>query len=131
MKLNFLTRRIAAVDRQFKTGSRRAVGGAGWLTALVCAGTGLAQPSSSPPSPAPTPAPTAGTDSGGGTNVTKLEPTVVVGKLNEAREQIVPSLGATAYPVSLDQIQCDAQGENAGFNQVLLRTPGMAQESLG
>ena len=70
-------------------------------------------------------------DSASSTNVIKLEPTTVVGKLDEAREQIVPSLGATAYSLSREQIASQAQGENAGFNQVLLRTPGMAQDGLG
>jgi outer membrane receptor protein involved in Fe transport len=70
-------------------------------------------------------------DSASSTNVIKLEPTTVVGRLDEAREQIVPSLGATVYAVTREQIASQAQGENAGFNQVLLRTPGMAQDGLG
>src|SRR5258705_13271537 len=66
-----------------------------------------------------------------GTNVTVLEPTVVIGRLDVAREQIVPSLGATSYGISAEQIATLPQGENTPFNQVLLRAPGTAQDSLG
>jgi outer membrane receptor protein involved in Fe transport len=67
--------------------------------------------------------------SGSSTNVTKLENVTVVGKLDAARNQIVPDLGATVYTVSKAQIASQSQGENAPFSQVLLRTPGMAQDS--
>lgn len=63
------------------------------------------------------------------TNVVTMEKTTVVGRLDEAREQIVPSLGATAYLITGDQIANLAQGANAPFNQVLLRAPGVAQDS--
>lgn len=63
------------------------------------------------------------------TNVSTMETTVVVGRLDDAREAIVPDLGATAYPISADQIQSLSQGGNAPFNQVLLRAPGVAQDS--
>src|SRR6266481_3136614 len=66
-----------------------------------------------------------------GTNITVLEPTVVIGRLDVAREQIVPSLGATSYGISAEQIETLPQGENTPFNQVLLRAPGTAQDSLG
>jgi outer membrane receptor protein involved in Fe transport len=71
----------------------------------------------------------AASDSGSTTNVTKLENVTVVGKLDQARNQILPDLGATVYAVSKDQIASQPQGENAPFNQVLLRAPGMAQDS--
>lgn len=63
------------------------------------------------------------------TNVVQLEGTTVIGKLDAARQQIVPELGATEYSVSKEQIQALPQGENATLNSVLLRTPGMAQDS--
>jgi len=69
------------------------------------------------------------TDSGSATNVTRLENVTVVGKLDQARNQIVPDLGATVYTVSGSQIASQAQGEDAPFNEVLLRTPGMVQDS--
>lgn len=63
------------------------------------------------------------------TNVTQLGNTVVVGHLNAARSAILPDLGATAYRMNEVQIQSEAQGENAGFNQLVLRAPGVAQDS--
>jgi hypothetical protein len=62
---------------------------------------------------------------------TELSPVVVIGKLNEARDQIVPYLGATRYSIGQEQIQTQSQGSNAPFNQVILRMPGVAQDSYG
>jgi outer membrane receptor protein involved in Fe transport len=64
-----------------------------------------------------------------GTNVATMETVVVIGHLDEAREQIVPSLGATSYSISRDQIETMAQGGNAQFSQVLLRAPGVVGDS--
>src|SRR2546429_2067022 len=47
-----------------------------------------------------------------------------------SREQIVPSLGATRYTVGPDRLDSQAQGENAPFNQTILRFPGVAQDSF-
>ena len=88
-----------------------------WLALLACGGVAAAQTN--------VPA----TD--GGTNVTTLAPTEVVGKLDEAREQIVPSLGATSYGISKEQIAALPQGANAPLNEVILRAPGVAQDGLG
>jgi outer membrane receptor protein involved in Fe transport len=52
-------------------------------------------------------------------------------ELDISREQIVPSLGATRYTVGPDRINSQAQGENAPFNQTVLRFPGVAQDSFG
>jgi outer membrane receptor protein involved in Fe transport len=65
----------------------------------------------------------------GQTNVTKLGTVTVVGKLDVARNQILPDLGATVYSISKEQIQVLPAGENAPFNEVLLRAPGVAQDS--
>src|SRR5438874_2407825 len=51
--------------------------------------------------------------------------------LDISREQIVPSLGATRYTVGPDRLDSQAQGENASFNQTILRFPGVAQDSFG
>src|SRR5467141_1855551 len=51
--------------------------------------------------------------------------------LDVSREQIVPSLGATRYTVGPDRLDSQAQGENAQFNQTILRFPGVAQDSFG
>jgi outer membrane receptor protein involved in Fe transport len=62
---------------------------------------------------------------------TKLKEVEVIGTLNETREQIVPALGATEYTITAPQIEDQSKGLNAPFNQVLLRAPGMAQDSFG
>jgi hypothetical protein len=63
------------------------------------------------------------------TNVTDLGNVTVVGKLNQARNQILPDLGATAYTINKDQIANGSQGGNAPFNEIILRAPGVAQDS--
>ena len=62
----------------------------------------------------------------------ETDPVVVQSEeLDVSREQIVPSLGATRYTVGPDRLSQQAQGENAGFNQTILRLPGVAQDSYG
>ena len=67
--------------------------------------------------------------SGSSTNVTQLGNVTVVGKLNQARNQIMPDLGATAYTINKEQIAALSQGGNAPMNQVILRAPGVAEDS--
>src|ERR1700726_2516413 len=62
---------------------------------------------------------------------TELNQVIVVGQLDQARDQIVPYLGATKYSIGQEQIQNQSQGVNAPFNQVLLRARGLAQDSYG
>jgi outer membrane cobalamin receptor len=57
--------------------------------------------------------------------------TVTATRLDEARSSIQPSLGATVYDFSNRVIQNVPQGENAPLNQVLLRAPGVVQDSFG
>jgi len=77
----------------------------------------------SPPSANPSPSP-AGTE--------ETERVVVQSQeMDITREQIVPSLGATRYTVGPDRLDSQAGGENAPFNQTLLRFPGVAQDSFG
>src|SRR2546430_9224132 len=77
-----------------------------------------AAPASASPSPSP-----AGTE--------ETERVVVAAQeLDIAREAIVPSLGGTRYTVGPDRLDSQAQGENAPFNQTLLRFPGVAQDSF-
>src|SRR6266404_4925022 len=52
-------------------------------------------------------------------------------EMDITREAIVPSLGATRYTVGPDRLDSQAQGENAPFNQTILRFPGVAQDSFG
>ena len=67
--------------------------------------------------------------SGSSTNVTDLGNVTVIGRLDQARSQILPDLGATAYTHTAEQIENQSQGDNAPFNQVILRSPGVAQDS--
>src|SRR6202047_5531041 len=57
--------------------------------------------------------------------------TVTSQELDISREQIVPNLGATRYTIGPDRLDSQAQGENAPFNQTILRFPGVAQDSFG
>ena len=58
-----------------------------------------------------------------------LDPFVINGKLDLARESIVPELGASSFHIDMQQIQALPQGADAPFNQVLLRVPGVAADS--
>ena len=51
--------------------------------------------------------------------------------LDATRNEIAPSLGAVFYTIGPNQIESTPQGENASFNQVLLRAPGVVQDSYG
>jgi outer membrane receptor protein involved in Fe transport len=82
-------------------------------------------------SPAPSPTSSDQTSSSGDQSSQALNSVTVVGELNEARDQIVPSLGATKYSIGQTQIQTQSQGDNAPFNQVILRAPGVAEDSYG
>ena len=64
-----------------------------------------------------------------GSEVMALAPMVVTASLDQARSQILPDLGATAYSLSQDQIDAISLGVNSPFNQVLLRAPGVAEDS--
>ncbi len=78
-----------------------------------------AAPASASPSPSP-----AGT--------TEVERVVIQSQeFDISREQIVPSLGGTRYTVGPDRLNSQAEGENALFNQTMLRFPGVAQDSFG
>jgi len=79
-----------------------------------------------PVAPSPTPATTATP----GTATTE-QVVVTSQEMDISREQIVPSLGATRYTVGPDRLDSQAQGENAPFNQTMLRFPGVAQDSFG
>ena len=60
-----------------------------------------------------------------------LDRMVVSDKLDKAREDIVPSLGATEFRIDRTQIDALALGAAAAFNEVLLHVPGVAQDSFG
>jgi len=54
---------------------------------------------------------------------------VVSKALDVSRNEILPSLGATKYTVTSDQISSQSQGDNAPINQTILRFPGVVQDS--
>ncbi|HUA67084.1 MAG TPA: TonB-dependent receptor, partial [Candidatus Saccharimonadales bacterium] len=89
--------------------------------ALSCGGTALAQTNMMSAAKAD--------ESGTSTNITNLGNITVIGKLNQARSQILPDLGATSYTHTSQDIVAQSQGANAPFNQVILRSPGVAQDS--
>lgn len=55
----------------------------------------------------------------------------VVAHLDQARDEIVPSLGATSYTITRERIESQSQGANAPFNAIILRLQGVAQDSFG
>ena len=100
------------------------------LSALIClARVSTAQevtPAAGNPATSSTPSGAAAT----GTDTTQ-EVVVTSEELDVSREAIVPSLGATRYTVGPDRIDTQALGENAPFNQTMLRFPGVTQDSFG
>src|SRR5467141_5175880 len=76
------------------------------------------------PSSTPSTSATPGTATAQSVQVTSNE-------LDISRKAIVPNLGATRYTIGPDRLDSQAQGENAPFNQTILRFPGVAQDSFG
>ncbi len=62
---------------------------------------------------------------------TPIDVDVVSKRLDTARQQIQPSLGASSYRFSPDALRGLPQGDDAPLNQVLLQAPGTAQDSFG
>src|SRR5580658_10800720 len=84
-----------------------------WVCGSMAGGSVLAQTNSAPAT----------------TNV--LDTVTVEGQLNAARSSILTEVGATSYSIDSVAILNEAQGDNTSFNQVLLRAPGVAEDSLG
>jgi outer membrane receptor protein involved in Fe transport len=61
----------------------------------------------------------------------RLGKVVVTSDLDVARQQIAPNIGATSYTQTPAQIQNIPGGSNAPFQQVLLRAPGVVEDSFG
>src|SRR6266700_919064 len=98
------------------------------MTMAMLSGTSMAMAQDATASPNPSPLPGASP-----TSRTATAPSVVVTseELDISREQIVPSLGATRYTVGPDRLGQQSQGQDAPFNQTILRFPGVAQDSFG
>jgi len=88
------------------------------LCAVLVPGSALAQ---TPPAPAPAPP----------SDQSMPGITVTATKLDEARNSIQPSLGASRYDFTPGVIATVPQGDQAPINQVLLRAPGVVQDSFG
>ena len=58
-----------------------------------------------------------------------LDPVIVTGRLDQARSLILPDLGATSFLIDQRQIEDQPQGADAPFSQILLRAPGVAEDS--
>ena len=71
------------------------------------------------------------TDNTGVLDTGEVDRITVIGSLDAERNNIVPNLGATSYGISQNQLANQSQGEDAPFNQTLLRVPGFAQDSYG
>lgn len=61
----------------------------------------------------------------------QMQEVTVVGKLDQQRQEIVPSLGATVYTIDQQEIQDFTQGNNIPFDKLVLRFPGVSQDSEG
>ena len=56
---------------------------------------------------------------------------VTVTALDQARYEIAPPFGAQTYTLTPTQIQDTPEGDNATFQEVLLRAPGVVPDSFG
>ncbi|HEY2871433.1 MAG TPA: TonB-dependent receptor [Reyranella sp.] len=94
----------------------------------------LAQTTPPPTStPAPPPAPDAAAPNAATPNGQVFLPgvSVTASQLDEARGSIQPSLGASRYDFTPNAIGTIPQGDQAPISQVILRAPGVAQDSFG
>ena len=98
------------------------------ITIAILSGASMAMAQNATASPSPSASPLASPTS---TTATAESVVVTSQELDISREQIVPSLGATRYTVGPDRLDSQAQGEDAPFNQTILRFPGVAQDSFG
>jgi outer membrane receptor for ferrienterochelin and colicins len=78
---------------------------------------------------AATPAPATPPVSAAGTTVNEI--VVTAARLNAARAAIQPSLGASVYTIDAKAIAALPGGDNLQLNQVVLQSPGVAQDSFG
>ncbi len=104
---------------------RRHIGVSRSLVSIAVVAPAAAQtPAPSPLAPAATQTPPPVADPSLGITVTAT-------RLDEASSSIQPSLGATTYDFSQRTIGNVPLGESAPLNQVLLRAPGVVQDSFG
>ncbi len=68
---------------------------------------------------------------GSGSVLTLPDVDVISKRLDQARSQLEPNLGATRYDFSRQAIETLPQGDNSPLNDTLLQAPGVAQDSYG
>lgn len=73
----------------------------------------------------------AGTTEPSAEESSKMKEVLVTADLDRSREQIAPALGAVKYTIGPNQIEAIPGGENAPLQQVLLRAPGVVEDSFG
>jgi outer membrane receptor protein involved in Fe transport len=98
------------------------------ILSIALAGPAMGQTAPSPLPPTTTPFPPAVTQPPASSG---LEVTVTAKRLDEARTTIQPSLGASRYDFTPEAIQDIPLGEHSALNQVVLRAPGVVQDSFG
>ncbi|HZV65110.1 MAG TPA: TonB-dependent receptor, partial [Telluria sp.] len=54
---------------------------------------------------------------------------ITAAHLKDARIELSPKVGTTVYTIDSHMIDTLGQGDNTSFNEVLLRLPGVAQDS--
>jgi outer membrane receptor protein involved in Fe transport len=120
MRFPFGTRSVATAH------AGRVFASTSLLLALGClsCGKATAQDASPPPAPSSSTQPSSSTPSSG------EEITVTAQRLNAARNNIEPDIGASSYNFSRQTLQNLPGGANAPLNDVLLQAPGVAQDNL-
>jgi hypothetical protein len=114
------------VHFKIPSSKQRAYWTAIYLASLACGGA-MAQTTTNTPPAAP-----AVTNSNSSTNVTKLKEVDVVGKLDQARQGIVTSIGASVSAIDKAQIVTLPGGQNAKFDELLEYSfPGVAKDGQG
>src|SRR5690242_16005252 len=83
------------------------------------------------PAATPVPAPSATPAQAPNGQVILPGVSVTATQLDEARGSIQPSLGASRFDFTPNAIGSIPQGDQAPINQVILRAPGVAQDSFG
>src|SRR6267143_1030875 len=101
------------------------------MTRIITAQEAVSTPAASTTTTAPSASTSTSSPSASPGTATAESVTVTSQELDLSREAIVPSLGATRYTIGPDRLDSQGQGENAPFNQTLLRFPGVTQDSFG
>src|SRR6267143_1074014 len=101
------------------------------MTRIITAQEAVSTPAASTTTTAPSASTSTSSPSASPGTATAESVTVTSQELDLSREAIVPNLGATRYTIGPDRLDSQAQGENAPFNQTILRFPGVAQDSFG